>query len=302
MDEGKDSLGTTRAQNADGFDASAQSSAQSVDSTTSSDSPADNKIISSANLAPPTPLNAPLPTDPLHPIQTVGTGSGDVMVGERRAKNKKPLIIGAIILAVVAIIGIIVVSINSSSKNEVQGDTSVESFNRYANYLLFDEEKPEAPSGEFDLDTTYEVDRQLSRENMDEPYWGTAKNLLSNAIDSYSNTENPTNPTMGSVLSDYQKTFDFIYLYRQAGDFDETDIIDLYNGSGPSAATTEITNFYKQFSDLDSQTSKNYARQRVAQYDAMIRLYGIYDSLGCIQEGEINESICSGIPDEGMSE
>lgn len=125
---------------------------------------------------------------------------------------------------------------------------------------------------------------------------------MSNAIDLYSNTENPTNPTMGSVLSDYQKTFDFIYLYRQAGDFDETDIIDLYNGSGSSAATTEITNFYKQFSDLDSQTSKNYARQRVAQYDAMIRLYGIYDSLGCIQEGEINESICSGILDEGMSE
>ena len=97
MDEGKDSLGTTRAQNADGFDASAQSSAQSVDSTTSSDPPADNKIISSANLTPPTPLSAPLPTDPLHPIQTVGTGSGDVVVGEA-TKNKKPLIIGAAVL------------------------------------------------------------------------------------------------------------------------------------------------------------------------------------------------------------
>lgn len=121
MDEGKDSLGTTRAQNADGFDASAQSSAQSVDSTTSSDSPADNKIISSANLTPPTPVNAPLPTDPLHPIQTVGTGSGDVILGRQGAGRKNILVASIIVVIVLFVILIMLLPMLLKDNN---GDAS----------------------------------------------------------------------------------------------------------------------------------------------------------------------------------
>lgn len=121
MDEGKDSLGTTRAQNADGFDASAQSSAQSVDSTTSSDPPADNKIISSANLTPPTPLSAPLPTDPLHPIQTVGTGSGDVILGKQGVDKKNILVIGIIVAIVLFVILIMLLPVLLKDNN---GDAS----------------------------------------------------------------------------------------------------------------------------------------------------------------------------------
>ena len=101
-------------QNADAFGAPVQPPTHPANSTVSSDPPADNKIISSANLTPPTPLSAPLPTDPLHPIQTVGTGSGDVVVGEA-TKNKKPLIIGAAVLGV-ALVGIIAIIIALSSK------------------------------------------------------------------------------------------------------------------------------------------------------------------------------------------
>lgn len=86
----------------------------------SPDSPADNRIISSANLAPPTPLNAPLPTDPLHPIQTVGTGSGDLVV-RGSTKNKKPLIIGAAVVIVLFVILIMLLPILLKDNN---GDAS----------------------------------------------------------------------------------------------------------------------------------------------------------------------------------
>ena len=91
-------------QNADAFGAPVQPPTHPANSTVSSDPPADNKIISSANLTPPTPLSAPLPTDPLHPIQTVGTGSGDVVVGEGRKSSKKWLVVIGVIVGVVMIL------------------------------------------------------------------------------------------------------------------------------------------------------------------------------------------------------
>ena len=68
---------------------------------------ANNAIFSSSDLPTATPATAPLPTDPLHPIQTVGSGRGDVWINKGNNSNKKPLIIGAIILAAVALVGII---------------------------------------------------------------------------------------------------------------------------------------------------------------------------------------------------
>lgn len=72
--------------------------------TSSPVSPADAPIISSAGLPTATPLNAPLPTDSLHPLQTTGSGEGDIVVGHRQGFNKKPLIIIGVIVLVVAII------------------------------------------------------------------------------------------------------------------------------------------------------------------------------------------------------
>ena len=98
------SLGMDESKNADAFDASAQPPTHPANSITSPDSTVNNQIISSANLAPPTPLNAPLPTDPLHPTHTVGSGKGDVLVRGGRTRRNKPLIIAIIIGAIVLFI------------------------------------------------------------------------------------------------------------------------------------------------------------------------------------------------------
>lgn len=233
----------------------------------------------------------------------MGSGSGDIWVGGGN-RNKKPLIIGLVILAAVAIIGVIIaLIISSASGNNAQGAAPVESFNRYANYLLFGETKDEAPAGEFELDATYEIDRQLSGGTVDEKYWTTAQDLLSHAVSQYHDTENPVNPDMGSVLDDYQQTFAFIYLYRQTGDIDEDSIVSTYNNSGASAAESAVESFYQTFSNSDSTPAKNYAEQRIAEYSAMVKLYQIYDSLGCINEsGEMSELACTEVPSAAAAE
>lgn len=80
-------------------------------------STASNTIFSSSDLPTATPLNAPLPTDPLHPIQTVGSGRGDVVVG-RGKRNKKSLIIGIIIGAVALFILLLMVPLLLGNNNE----------------------------------------------------------------------------------------------------------------------------------------------------------------------------------------
>lgn len=138
MDEGKDSLGTAGVQNADAFDTSVQPPTHPANSTVSPDSPADDKIISSANLTPPTPLSAPLPTDPLHPIQTVGSGRGDVWINKGSNSNKKPLIIGGIILAVAALVGIIAAVLLSNN----QADEPATIIGKISSAIIFDETAP----------------------------------------------------------------------------------------------------------------------------------------------------------------
>lgn len=282
-----------------------QQSAQPIVSSTptptsesSGASTSTTSIISSANIAPPTPLNAPLPTDPLHPTKTVASGSGDLIVGETSNK-KKPFAIIIIALIALAVIGMVALLIISSvSHNDTTSNTdSVNAFHRYANYLLFGEEKDEAPGGEFQLNTSYEIDRQLKSDTVDEQYWQKSQELLNVAISQYDNLKDPINPDMGIILSNYRKTFDFIYLYRQKEELNEEDLIRTYFYSGNAVAKTEVKEYYAEYAKI-SQIAESYAEQRVIEYDARIKLYEFYNSLGCIRNGVLSDDVCTDIPDE----
>ena len=108
---------------------------------------------------------------------------------------------------------------------------------------------------------------------------------------------------MDTILNNYQQTFDFVYLYRRIGDVNEDNVIKSYNSFGSSAAIDTVESFYEPYFSSDLEISKDYADQRIAEYEAMIRLYHIYDSLGCIQDGgEVNELAGTDAPDAAQSE
>ena len=100
---------------------------------------ANNAIFSSSDLPTATPATAPLPTDPLHPIQTVGSGRGDVWINKGNNSNKKPLIIGAIILAAVALVGIITAVLLLSNS---QTDEPASIVGKISPAIIFDETAP----------------------------------------------------------------------------------------------------------------------------------------------------------------
>lgn len=67
---------------------------------------ADTPIISSAGLPTATPLNAPLPTDPLHPTHTSASGSGDIKL-ETGRNSKRSIIIISIIAVVILFVALL---------------------------------------------------------------------------------------------------------------------------------------------------------------------------------------------------
>lgn len=67
---------------------------------------ADTPIISSAGLPTATPLNAPLPTDPLRPTHTSASGSGDIKL-ETGRNSKRSIIIISIIAVVILFVALL---------------------------------------------------------------------------------------------------------------------------------------------------------------------------------------------------
>lgn len=125
MDSGQNSLGTS---------SGAQNTTPQTELPTP---PTNNQIITSANLTPATPQNAPLPTDPLHPVQTVGSGTGDLWIGPERRLNKKWLILGLVVSA--AIILIVLLAVLLSQKQTSNSNTPIGEINTA---LIFDTTAP----------------------------------------------------------------------------------------------------------------------------------------------------------------
>lgn len=224
---------------------------------------------------------------------TQSTATGDIKLAPtpRKKISKLPFIIGGGVLAIAAIVVVLLLT-RGGGDNVISGNPK-DTFDKYANYLLFGEEKDGTPTGEFDLDTAYEIDRQLSSDKIDEKYWTRSRELLESAVSQYNADENSIDPDLGTALSDYQKVFNFIDLYRQVGDFDEARMVTLYADSGAAAVETEIGASYTRYLESDLQTAKDYAEQRIQEYSAMLELYGIYDSWGCLRDGDVDESACT---------
>lgn len=106
---------------------------------------AGNAIFSSSDLPAATPANAPLPTDPLHPVQTVGTGKGDVVVGGREKRPLNKIAIVAILVALF-LVGIIIFVIVAGSK--VDRSELAVAFSKYRSLV---ETGPEGYSPEADI-------------------------------------------------------------------------------------------------------------------------------------------------------
>lgn len=233
-----------------------------------------------------------------HPTQTFNTDTGDIILnsGEPKPKqNKRPFIIGGIILAVVVVVCVIVLAIVSGlSNNEKASNEPNEAekkFNQFATYLLYGVSN-NTLSGEYESDKTYELDRQLENDGFDEGYWLKSSELLDGAIMAADSNQNITRYLVKSLRS-YKEYFNFISWYQKNGRFDEGRLLSSYLSGGTSSAKALIDNFYNKFNEIDFGIAKKYVDERKEQYNDAIEIYAIYNEMGCIHDGSVDENNCT---------
>jgi len=240
-----------------------------------------------------------------HPTRTFNTGIGDTILNTKSIRpkgNKKPFIIGGIILAsIVAICAAVLLLLPKGSDTSNESVSIAETqFNQFATYFLYGKREDKL-SGNYESDKSYELDLQLEKATIDEGYWEKSTELLDQAITSASEDQSITRYLIKS-LQNYRQNYNFIRAYRQNGDLDEEKLLASYISSGADTANTLIDNFYAKYSGLDSNLAKNYAQQRKVQYGDLLNTFAIYNKLGCIRGGDIDEAGCTGTPSQAMRE
>lgn len=252
----------------------------------------------------PTPVAAPT-TNP-EPVATPGiiastptiatpAETGDIILSPDgpRPHNKRPFIIGGLILAVVAIIAIALVALFKGFQPTTNSNASVAKtqFDQFATYLLYGKSE-DVLSGEYDGYKSYELDLQLEKDEIDLAYWEKSAELLNKAITSATEDQSITRYLIQSLQS-YQQTFNFIRTYRQNGDLGEERLLSTYLSSGSEAAETLIDNFYARYNTDESSLTANYVVERKTQYNDLLKIYAFYNDLSCIKNGVIDEPNCN---------
>lgn len=235
-------------------------------------------------------------------LRTTSTVTGDLKLGDTKSRrSKKPLIIGGIVLAVLAVCVIVMLALSKNHKTSDGNNSEAEiQFNQFATLLLYGKSEDKLTET-YEDDKSYELDLQLDKETADRGYWEKTTELLSKAVDTASKDQSITRYLVKSLQS-YQQNFDFIRTYREVGDLDENRVLASFNSSGANVTNALIDDFYAKYADLSSAFAKRYADQRKAQYRELLSMFSIYSELGCVKNEVVDVSSCDVSPSHPIME
>lgn len=239
----------------------------------------------------------------------VSSGSDDIVIGGvEPKKNRKPMIIALALVGVLAVVAIVlgVVMMSGGGKgggNVDEEDLSLqESFNLYANYLLYGEKKTDDITGEVSGDQDYAVYNYNGDFSYDE-----AEELLGNLNDIiryYYNEDGKVfdNTYLGRMLLSDESALLFLKAYSSDSEYDNERLTELLLRSGFDAALEEVSNNVKRFEDDSMYLDYKEAREK---YNGIF-LYrvSIFNENGCFEDGLLNGKCAKSIKfdDEHSSE
>lgn len=227
---------------------------------------------------------------------TASTATGDIRLAGVKKKSKLPLVLAA--LVVLAVVGGVAawLVLGRKDNNPSQATTPLSAtetaFAKYANYLLYGEEKTTF-DGEYDSSHSYLLNQQLDAENYDQTYWDEASELLDKTTEALAQADDPAKDQLTNAFNNYRQNFNFVKYYKRTGAPDEDALRGTFMTSGMDGIATSLKDFYAGFSLLNSGAAQAYADQSIQRYTDMMGIYQLYNELGCVQDGVINESACA---------
>ncbi len=212
--------------------------------------------------------------------------SDDIILPSSNPKpkgDKKPLIIGAIVLAGAAVIAGIVLLMTGAFNNNsgsVEATDAKGKFNIYANYLLFGEDSKENIP-DFDQNELYTFENifnQMNENNEEVTNEPSEENLqyinnLKNLFDDFYNAYSAQNSEVSESVNEYKDSLDFIYAYVNFVPPSDEEIL--------STANSNLAKFYQVFYDLGSSIGEEYADYSLKITENVVELAKIYEEAGC---------------------
>ena len=240
------------------------------------------------------------------PTKTFNNDVGDIIINNgssrTRKSNRKPWIIGGVVLALFIVIIVVILAITSKAgTNNLNSSSSDyaearDNFNQYANMILYGEGGTTL-SGEYSEFKVYKLDEVLSQVPQDETqndnFWSYASDSLTLSLSYLALADQNDDMTSAmDIIRTQQDALAFLsaYYYRVSNITMDT-IIQRYIASGANATYTYIDQTYNiPDSELTNRGIKIYFQAKVNEYRLLVDLLQELNNRGCVQRGELVEA------------
>ena len=207
----------------------------------------------------------------------------DAAAFDAKRKRKK---IALIALAALVVLGaglgvfFLIREANKPSVNRVQA-----AFNRYANYVLYGEEK-DSDFGEYSATTSYTILDKYAYP--DESYNKRLKELFDRFYSEYSAAVENGIYEKSDVIDSYKDDFALvIYSFDMDKAATLEAVLDKYISLGSSGLEEEISQKTEEYEKTNATLPVSFWYSAMSGYASLV---GIYDSLGCIKNGAIDST------------
>lgn len=219
--------------------------------------------------------------------QIVSSGQDIVLTPDKKSGGKLKWVVSAIVGALIlAGVGVGVwwgMTNNQVDENNITATSVVDSFNEYANYLLFGEKKDVAIK-EFNTSDTFAIDREYKNETYLTELLGLQnqfeEKILSGEFDF----------ALNIPFSAMRERIEFLIYSSKMDVIDENDLYNEYYDNGETGAVHYVENFYSV-----DDSEKNYLVDLLEKYDikesiARINFWSTGEVSNDLGEAEISKS------------
>ncbi|MBR3323955.1 hypothetical protein IKG24_00220 [Candidatus Saccharibacteria bacterium] len=207
-----------------------------------------------------------------------------MQIGDSPKRSKKGIIIGAILIVVALVLGILaVVMMPKGGNGDVSGDLT---FNKLINYIANGEESTTPFTSSYSYDENYYFLEVLDSEDevaITKAY-DTVKRLLNDFFEKYDKKDE----TLNAVVKATKDLFDFIDIMFRKGENDIGNIISDAVISGRDVAKQKAVAYY----DFPDDSSNAYFVDFSQIYDALVESLldevDLYKESGCIIDNDLD--------------
>lgn len=225
--------------------------------------------------------------------QMMSSGAEDVLLGSgaEPKKSRKGLIVG-IVLAMLVLVGVGAGAMLFSKKNTANEIAkSKDTFNAYANYLLFGDAVDNAIDVEINDagSAVYALDCENKTQAECKDFFEEAKKLLDNFRNS--NYKEGLSEESISEVENYFSIFDEYYKYIVFGEMNDDAVLALYVENGYDGAIEYVENYYSDLINSDDTFLASYGNYGVEKTKILIDNIRELEQAGCIVDGQ-NDQKC----------